>query len=137
MLWCPEPALDVGWGPLFVPWLKALSEAEVCSPVVGVEALSVGFNKALLSLSACSVPKEVSAEASEARVVTVNLCTSHASMVLPRSSPKLCPFLHCVRPGPSARLVLGDGAHTPGPLGYLCAARLSPLLGPILPRFTA
>lgn len=46
----------------------------VCSPVVEVETLRVRFNKGPLCLSVCSVPKEVSAEASDAHVVTVNLC---------------------------------------------------------------
>ena len=52
----------------------------VCSPVVGVEALRVRFHKAPLPLSACSVPKEVITEASEACVVTENLdaCTGGA-----------------------------------------------------------
>lgn len=35
-----------------------------------------------------------------------------ASMVLPRCSPILCPFLHYVHPRPSARLALGARAHT-------------------------
>ena len=58
----------------------------VCSPVVGLEALVVRFNKVPLHLGACSVPKDVSIEACEACVVTVNLCAVHASVVLPRSS---------------------------------------------------
>lgn len=45
----------------------------VFSLVVGVEALRVGFYQALLPLSACSAPKEVTAEASESHVVTVTL----------------------------------------------------------------
>lgn len=49
---------------------------EVCSSVFGAEVPEVGFSKALLSLSACSVPKEVTAEAGEARVVTTNLSTT-------------------------------------------------------------
>ena len=36
----------------------------VCSPVVAVEALMVGVNKATLPLSACPVSEEVTAEAS-------------------------------------------------------------------------
>ena len=43
----------------------------VCSPVVGVEALS--FILALLPLSGCPAPKEVIDEASEACVVTEDL----------------------------------------------------------------
>lgn len=48
--------------------------------------------------------------------------TMQTSMVLPRSSPILCPFLHCIHPRPSVRLALGARAHTPGPLASLCAA---------------
>ena len=46
----------------------------VSSPDVGVEALRVGFDQALLPLSACLAPKLVFTKASEAHVVTVNLC---------------------------------------------------------------
>ena len=46
--------------------------------VVAVEALKVGFGKALLPLSTCPVPKEVTAKAREAPMatseLTCNLC---------------------------------------------------------------
>ena len=48
----------------------------VCSAVIGVESLRVRFDKAPLPLSACSFPKEVSTEASEARVV-INKLMNH------------------------------------------------------------
>lgn len=48
----------------------------VFSLVVGVEALRVGFYQALLPLSACPALKELVVEASEASVVTVNLCAT-------------------------------------------------------------
>lgn len=45
--------------------------------VFGVEALMVGFSKALSPLRACAVPKEVTAETNEACVV--NRCVAYAS----------------------------------------------------------
>ena len=45
----------------------------VCSLAAGVEALRVWFGKIPLPLSVSSVPKEVSAEVSEAHVITVKL----------------------------------------------------------------
>ena len=107
MLQCPEPALDVRRGLLFAPWPI---RGGVCSSVVGVEAMRVRFNQALLPLSVCPAPKEVVAEAGEARVLTEHLCTTcvsiHDSL---RSSPRSRPFLHFVRPRSSARLWCGVG----------------------------
>ena len=54
------------------------SPGRVCAPVVEVEALRVRFNKGPLSV--CSVPREVSAEASDAHVVIVNLCSTCAGI---------------------------------------------------------
>ena len=75
MFWSPGPALGVRQGPLIAPWPVGVRAS---SPVVGVEALRVGFDEAPSPLSACPVPKEVTAEAGEAQVVTANLCISHA-----------------------------------------------------------
>ena len=61
----------------------------VCSPVFGVEALRVRFNKAPLPLSVCLIPKEVTAAArwlqqgdscSKACVVMASLCASCAGI---------------------------------------------------------
>ena len=41
----------------------------------------IGFSKAALPLSACSFPKDLSAEASEAHTVTENLCTTCAGVL--------------------------------------------------------
>ena len=72
--------------------VTALLGKGVCA-LVGGEALRVRFNEAPLPLSACSVPKEMSAEAREARMVTANVCTtSQASKILFRSSPCCIPF---------------------------------------------
>ena len=62
----------------------------VCCLVVGVEALRVRFDKASSLLSVCCVSKEVIAEASEAPVVTANLCAAHAGMFSSaRKQPKV------------------------------------------------
>ena len=61
MLWCSESVLDVRQG--------------VCSPVVGVGALRVGLDQALLSLSVCPAPKELIPEAWEACAVTEDPCS--------------------------------------------------------------
>ena len=80
----------------------------VSSPVVGAEALRVGFDKASLPLSECSVSKELSAEASEAKVVTVNLCTTHTGICgSVQKQPNIASLSLCVHPRPNARLVLG------------------------------
>ena len=50
----PEPTLDVGWGLLFALCCHSSVRGRVCSPVVGVEALRVGFDKALSPFSVCS-----------------------------------------------------------------------------------
>ena len=82
----------------------------ICSPVVGLQALIVGFDKCV-PISACSIPKEVSTEASEVHVVRGNLCIAHAGIHGSSiSSPKLCPLLCCVHPIPSARLRTGARA---------------------------
>ena len=52
----------------------------VCSPVVGVETLRFRLNKTQLPLGVCSVPKDVSTEASEAHVGTVNICATCAGV---------------------------------------------------------
>ena len=68
-------------------------EGEVCSLVVGVEALRVRFDKTLLPLSVCSVPKEVSSEASEAGVVTADLCTAYVCIHgSAQKQPKVMPL---------------------------------------------
>ena len=79
------------------------------SPCQGETPLfKVWFNKAPLPISVCSVLKEVIAEASEAHLVTVNLCTGHTgAVVLPQSCQKSPFFLYCVCSRPSARLLLG------------------------------
>ena len=65
----------------------------VCSPVVGVAALRVGFNQALLPLSGCPAPGEVINEARESRVVTEDLHTTcvdvHGSA---QKQPKVAPL---------------------------------------------
>ena len=87
----------------------SLVRGRVCSSVLEVKILRFQFSKALLPLSVFSIPKEVSAEASEARVVAVNLCAVHAATsILFRSSPSLHPVLCCVPPGPTVSLALGE-----------------------------
>lgn len=44
----------------------------ICSPVFGVKSLRVRFNKALLPLNVCSVPKDVTSEVRD----SVNLCAA-------------------------------------------------------------
>lgn len=51
----------------------ALLGGRLYSAVVAVEALKVGFGKALLPLSTCPVPKEVTAKAREAHMATSEL----------------------------------------------------------------
>ena len=54
VLYCPEPGLGVRWGLLSAPWLSLPCRGRgLCSPVVGVEALRVEFDQALLLLSVC------------------------------------------------------------------------------------
>ena len=62
----------------------------------------VGSSKVLLLSSSCFLPKEVNAEASEHCVIIAN----RETMVLPKSSPRVHPFLCCIHPRPSARLLL-------------------------------
>lgn len=64
MLWCPQPA----WiGDRASSSLAITALLEMGSILVSrAEVLRVGFNKAPLPSSACSVPKEVSTKASEA-----------------------------------------------------------------------
>lgn len=62
-------------------------------------------------------------------VVTANLCTGpHRCLILLRSSPKSCVFLHCVHPTPSASLVIGARVLQLQESGWLCCC-----LGPGLP----
>ena len=65
-------------GPLCSVATTALLGGRFYSAVVAVEALKVGFGKALLPLSTCPVPKEVTAKAREAHMatseLTCNLC---------------------------------------------------------------
>lgn len=58
----------------------ALLRVGVSSPDFRVEALRVGFIKGPLPLHVCSVPKAVSAEASEAHAVKVNLWAARAGV---------------------------------------------------------
>ena len=68
----------------------------LCSQVVAVEALKVAFEKAL-KFVLC--PKEVSAEAIETHVVTVNLCTIYAGIHgSAQKQFKSHPFLCCTCP---------------------------------------
>ena len=99
VLWFPESALDVRQGLLFA---HSSVQGGVCFQIIEVEALKVAFSKVPLPSSACFVPKEVNAEASEHCVVIAN----RETMVLPKSSPRLHPFLCCIHPRSSARLVL-------------------------------
>jgi len=60
-------------------------EGRVCSTVVGVAALSAGFGQAPLPSSACHVPKEGTAEGSEAHAITEDQCKPvQMSTVLPK-----------------------------------------------------
>lgn len=68
--------LHIGQG-FFALWLSHLCQE------VGVEVLMVRFDKALLPLSVCSIPKDMFAEASKACVVTANLCTTHECLLYP------------------------------------------------------
>ena len=52
----------------------------ICSPAVGIKNLTVWFDKVPLPFSACSVPKEKTAEAIVACVVTVNLCMAYSEI---------------------------------------------------------
>ena len=75
----------------------------LCDPRDGSlpDSSVVGFSKVLLLSSSCFIPKEVNAEGSEHCVVIAN----RETMVLPKSSPRVYPFLCCIYPRPSARLV--------------------------------
>lgn len=52
----------------------------ICSPAVGIKNLTVWFDKVPLPFSACSVPKEKTAEAIVACVVTMNLCMAYSEI---------------------------------------------------------
>lgn len=57
--WCPEPVLDAGQGLLFAVWLSLPCRGQDLLPSCWIEALRVRFYQALLPLSACPAPKEV------------------------------------------------------------------------------
>ena len=58
----------------------SLVRDRVYSPVIGVEALMFSFDQPTLPSHACPASTEVIAEASEPRVVMVNLCISCVSI---------------------------------------------------------
>lgn len=67
--------------------------AGVFSPVAGVEFLRVGFDRALLPLKVCSVPRELSFETVEAHVITENLSTTHTGIHgSAQKQPKVAPL---------------------------------------------
>ena len=69
----------------------------ICSPIIGLEALMVRFNHAPLPLSVCPGPKEVIAEASEARVFTEDLCATCVYMCgSAQKQPKVMSFSLCM-----------------------------------------
>ena len=61
--WCPEPVLDAGQGLLFAVWLSLPCGGQDLLPSCWIEALRVRFYQALLPLSVCPAPKEVTATA--------------------------------------------------------------------------
>lgn len=95
--------------PLCSVAVTALSGMGSAPKLLSPAALRVRFDKALLLLSACSVPKEVTAGASEACAVTVNL---HHLCRCPWFSPEAeqgCVSFSIVCTSPSARLCCGLG----------------------------
>ena len=142
--WCPEPVLDAGQGLLFAVWLSLPCQGQDLLPSCWVEALRVRIYWALLPLSACPSPEEVTAvQGSPPRT-----CTSRAqlSLALLRSRPSSRAFLCCVHPGPSARLWGGSGwgleprhcgCRNQGgcaSFGDLSCVPGRPLPGPVCPR---
>lgn len=59
--WCLEPVLDAGQGLLFAVWLSLPCRGQDLLPSCWIEALRVRFYQALLPLSACPAPEEVTA----------------------------------------------------------------------------